>query len=352
MPEPRGAGAPASTGPDDASLTLSANACAKLGAYAEAVNRRHGSKELAALLLGPADEPRRCTDVFLLRHQIVSAASFDCSARDVQRTISEALDRTGLELLGLAHLHPPYAFLCHSPTDDEWISEKLAPHLAALPRYERRWSRAIVPTHDGAGSVITLDDAGLVRVRCPDVELATAVVEAVQTHDRVFSVVFQVDHGRLRFYALELAFTYDPVPSEGGEVRLLSSVTAAEPGVVVEPTEPEPLDLGRIDEEVRRYVSTYWGSRGRHEEDDDLDDGWSPPQPRRSLPRAHRPARPLPAGAPTPRLLERALGDVRRALGNGEPAMVRERLTTIAELITETARLVRSSGRTAQRGSS
>jgi len=339
VPEPIDGGAPAPAEPDRAQLTLSASACAKLRAYAAAVTRRHGSKELAALLLGPADEPRRCTDVFLLRHQIVSAASFDCTARNVQRTISEALESTGLELLGLAHLHPPYAFLCHSSTDDEWISEKLAPHLAALPRFERRWSRALPPTHDGAGSVLPLDDAGLLRVRCPGVELAAAVVEGVQTHDRVFSVVFQVDHERIRLYALELTFTYDPVPGEGGEVRLLSSVTADEPEVVVEPGEPEPIDLDEVDGEVRRYVSTYWGgSRRSTEEEDELDSGWSPREGRRGLPRGRRPARALPEGVTTPRLLERALADVRRALGNGEPA-VRERLLAITELLGEAARL-------------
>jgi len=347
MPEPIEASAPPPAGPGAAPLTMSAQACAKLGAYAEAVSRRHGSKELAALLLGPADEPRRCTDVFLLRHQVVSAASFDCSARDVQRTISEALDETGLELLGLAHLHPPYAFLCHSPTDDEWISERLAPHLAALPRYERRWSRSIVPTHDDAGSVVPLDDAGLVRVRCPGVELGTAVVEAIQTHDRVFSVVFQIDRDRLRLYALELTFTYDPVPAEGGEVRLLSSVAVAEPEVVVEPTEPERIDLERIDEEVRRYVSTYWGSRRDTAEEEELDAGWSRREPRRGLPRAHRPVRSLAAGAPTPRLLDRALEDVQRALRNGDPAAIRTRLASIAGLLAETARLARA---TTERG--
>jgi hypothetical protein len=40
----------------------------------------------------------------------------------------------------------------------------------------------------------------------------------------------------------------------------------------------------------------------------------------------------------TPRLLERALADVRRALGNGEPEL-RERLLAIAELIREATRL-------------
>ena len=261
MPEPIDGGAPAPAEPDRAQLTLSASACAKLRAYAAAVTRRHGSKELAALLLGPADEPRRCTDVFLLRHQIVSAASFDCTARNVQRTISEALESTGLELLGLAHLHPPYAFLCHSSTDDEWISEKLAPHLAALPRFERRWSRALPPTHDGAGSVLPLDDAGLLRVRCPGVELAAAVVEGVQTHDRVFSVVFQVDRERIRLYALELTFTYDPVPGEGGEVRLLSSVTADEPEVVWSRASPSrrPRRGRRGGSAVR---VTHWGAAG------------------------------------------------------------------------------------------
>ncbi|GEM_PF-6989436 len=339
MPDRIDGGAPAPAEPDRACLALSASACAKLRAYAAAVTRRHGSKELAALLLGPADEPRRCTDVFLLRHQVVSSASFDCTAGNVQRTISEALERTGLELLGLAHLHPPYAFLCHSSTDDEWISEKLAPHLAALPRFERRWSRALQPTHDGTGSVLDLDDAGLVRVRCPGVELAAATVEGVQTHDRVFSVVFQAERDRIRFYALELTFTYDPVPAEGGEVRLLSSVTTDEPDVVVEPGEPEPIDLDEIDGEVRRYVSTSWGgSRRCTEEEDDLDSGWSSRERRLVLPRGHRPARALPGGVSTPRLLERALADVRRALGNGEPEL-RERLLAIAELIREATRL-------------
>ncbi len=318
-------------------LELTAGAYDELRVIATQVNRIHGSKEVAVLLLGPNDQRRRCTKVFLLRNQRVTSASFDCDATSLQQTVTEALDSTGLELLGIAHLHPPMAMLGHSSRDNAWISERLAPHLAALPRFRRCWSRpATVAREDGA-SVISLDHAGRIQVRCA-ATVGEATIAVTETFDQVYSVVFQVAEGELRFYVCELSFSYSPVPDEEGGIRLTSTVAVSEPELVVVDEPYEPIDEELIGEEVRQWVRPSWGWGGDWDEDDE--DRWSTlAEPRRALVAVNSSSGPC--GASTTTLTRRAAHDVDRALRNDEPTAVTERLVSVAKLLAEVEDLVR-----------
>jgi proteasome lid subunit RPN8/RPN11 len=321
-------------------LALTATVCRKLVGYADAVRRAHGEREFAALLLGPRDEPRRCTDVQLLRDQRVSVVSFDCDARSVQESVEAALATTGLELVGLVHLHPEHAFLSPSARDDAWISSRLAPHFAALPRYRRRWSRTIAATNDEEGARIELDSAGLVSVRCPGVELGAVVLEGTQTYDRFFSVIFQVSGGIPRFHVQELDFIYSPVPDEGGDVRMVCSVVASEPEILIEPGPADAVDAAQLAEDVRRWVQPGWSATWGDDEDDpspvEMHGRW-----RSRSTWLSRPTRALPSGVTPRTLVARATRDVAQALERDAPDDAKARLAAALKLLVDAGERLR-----------
>lgn len=325
-----------------APVRFTPHATRRLRAYSRAVDTTVGDLEVAFLLLGPRDQGRLVSEVFLIRGQEVDYASFFVDGERMRDSVTQALaDYPELVVKGIAHRHPgsTAASACHSRVDEEYIEGELLPTLALLGMTASDYSRQI----DGeviAGQIeLRLDAEGRQRLRFPAAGGAppVATLTVSERHAEVVSVVFT--QNLRHFYGCALALELAPVASRDGEVRLHPVAERLEPPIAAslhgdDDDAEEVLDREALEREVREQVqnrtaSYSWSSAryGRSGTTLATYGGWS------SLTSRSRSARDL---------LEDALADLedaRRELdGRGSPGAPSSSLTHLLEAAVDAAR--------------